>query len=223
MTFTEWSQETDYEEQIIIKGFEVVRSDTAQITKDVQQMLFESVLEHDISEARELFYSYLRELITDIMNEDYDMNKLGRTFGIGQPLHEYGSADRTPQPSYRGAKFANKYLYETDAIGEGDRPKLYYVVEGSTGSHLRSTYGADTAEDGRYVDAISVLDWEDMPDDVKVDKPTMVQKMVCTPIESIINTLDWSMEEIDAMVESATPAEYYRDADQTGLDAADFW
>lgn len=222
MSFDEWRQETDYESEVKIKGFEYVRSDVSQVTKNTQEILFELLLNNDVDVAEERFYKYLEELITDIMADEYDMSDLGRVFGIGQPVIEYGSPSRTPQPAYRGAKFANKCIYGTNAIDEGDRPLMYYVKEGCTGQSLRSTYKADTAEGGRYVDAISVLEWNDMPDDVTIDKPKMVRKTVLTPITQIIEVVGWDINEIEKMLERATPAEWYREDGQAGLDASKF-
>jgi DNA polymerase I len=203
-----------------IKGFEYVRSDVAQITTDVQYRTFEEILAFDSEAAEGRVKDFFVDLVTRVMKRDESVSRgaLGIRFGISQPLSEYGSPDQTPQPQYRGAKFANQEIYGGDAIGEGDKPMYFYVHEGKTGP-LRKTYDAATREDGRYVDAISVLDADDLPADVRVDREKMLTKTVVDPMEAIFRTLDWGTEWLPDAIEDAKPAEAYRDDGQMGFES----
>jgi DNA polymerase I len=219
-----------------ISGFEYVRSDVAPITKEVQYRTFEELLTRT-DEAESTIKDYVTDLVTRVMerDEDFDRSRLGIRFGISQQLSEYGSPDQTPQPQYRGAKFANAEIYGGDAIEEGDKPMYFYVHEGKTGS-LRKTYDATTREDGRYVDAISVLDGDDLPDGIEIDREKMLEKTVVDPMEGIFRTLGWvggsrseagngtdaSQDGIDWLtdaIEDAKPPESYRDDGQMGFES----
>jgi DNA polymerase elongation subunit (family B) len=221
---TRWDDDDFWldEPELIIKGFEYVRSDIAAVTADVQYETFQLLMEHGSDGAKERVMAYVRDVISDIMAGDYDMADVGIPFGISQSLDEYGSPERKPQPQYRGAKFANKELYEGEVITEGDKPKYYYIKEGATGESLRKTYDSYTAEDGAYVDCISVDEWSDMPDDVVVDREKMIDKTIISPMEDIFRTLGWGADWMERAVENAKSPEDYRDADQLGLDASSF-
>lgn len=200
-----------------IKGFEYVRSDVAPITKDVQYETFEILLD-DESDKEERIKEVGERKIEEVFSGDSD-EKIGVPCGIGQALSEYGSPDRRPQYKYRGAKFANKFIYGTDAIGEGDKPLEYRIKEGQTGGDLRKTFDAATAEDGDYVDCITVFDVEDLPDDCVIDRPSMAKKTILSPMEDIWNTLGYGTEWAERTIEQATPPSFRRDEDQEGLDA----
>lgn len=218
----EWD-DTDgwYDEpKVKIKGFEYVRSDIAEITKELQYETFQVMLdgEGDMEErAKEISREKIDELFSGDRNDE-----IGKPFGIGQSLRQYGSADRTPQPQYRGAKFSNEHVYGGEAITEGDKPKYWYIEEGQTGPELRATYNSTTREDGRYVDAISAHEWDDLPEGVRIDYPKMAEKTIIDPMEDIWNTMQWGVEWAKDYVEQSTPPEYYRDDEQAGLDASRF-
>lgn len=209
------------EPEVEITGFEYVRSDVAQITKDVQQQTFEHLLNKNLSDAEEAVKEYVTGIIHDAISGDMDDNRLGIPFGIGQDLGKYGSKDRTPQPCYRGAKYANSEIYGERAITTSSDAIYFYTQEGYTGEY-RKTYSATTKEDGRYVDAISVLDADDVPDGFRIDRRKMVEKTIIGPMEAIFNTLGWGIDWAERAVEEATPPEWYRDADQKGLSAAEY-
>lgn len=225
----EWNDDDLWldEPELTIKGFEYVRSDVAPITKDVQYRVFESMMRMDSDSAEADIKHVIEEVIRDVTTDKKEggtsfyehEDDIGIPFGIGQKLTEYGSTDRTPQPPYRGAKYANKFIYGGDAIAEGDKPRYWYTVEGATGEELRKTYKAHTREDGRYVDAISAHTWEDVPEGVEIDRPKMVEKTIIDPLEGIVRTMDWGVDWMREAKELYTPAEYYRSEGQEGLDA----
>jgi len=198
--------EGDTCDEIEITGFEAIRSDVAEVTVDVQEKLFDLLLTKPLGEAIDEYGQYLRDVLQQIENGEYPLDKLGQTAGIGQPLDEYGSVDRTPQPQYRGAKYSNEHVYAEDAIGEGDRPLWAYV---SRVRGLPRTYSADTAEDGQKVDAIAVLEADDLPDGVEIDTTKMCEKAIKDPVTDILSQMGYSYDSLIA------------DTDQT--DITDYW
>jgi len=193
-------------DEIVTKGFECVRSDVADVTTEAQEKLFELLLTKPLGEAIDEYGQYLRDLLEQIDGGEYPLAKLAQTAGIGQPLEEYGSADRTPQPQYRGARWANQHVYGDDVIGEGDRPLWLYVnrVKG-----LPRTYSADTAEDGQKVDAIAVLDTDDLPDGVEIDTSKMIDKTIRGPVEPILDNIGHEYDDLVSDTEQGDTTDYW--------------
>lgn len=181
------------EPKMNIKGFEAVRSDVSQITVEAQEYIFEQLMTcDDLEEARERCNEYVHEVYEGAQEGEIDLSRLGIPFGIGQDLSEYGSPSRAAQPAYRGARYANKHIYGTDAIGEGDKPMYFYVTD--TG-RLPDTYESETNEDGREVDAISVFDAADIPAGVEIDVDHMLERSMEKPLKPIYETLGWRWDE----------------------------
>lgn len=126
------------------------------------------------------------------------------------PPEEYGVDDdtgentRTPHPHIRGAKYATQHI-EGENITQGAKPYLYHV-ERMRGDYP-VTYTADTLEDGDIVDAIAVEDPDNIPEDVQVDWDVMTEKLLKSPIEEIILTMNWTWTDV------------VNDGRQSGLDA----
>jgi DNA polymerase elongation subunit (family B) len=211
-----WDEGTWLEEpELNVKGFEYVRSDVATVTKNVQYDVLTDILTKPLNEAQDNAYERVNGVYNSVYENEFPMDDLGVPFGISQTLDSYGSSERRPQPQYRGAKYANRYLYgDTDgtadstAISEGDKPLLFYVD--TVGDGYPSTYTAETAEDGTMVDAVSVLDADDMPGAIDVDGETMLSKTVEKPLKPIFGTLGWDFDEA------------LRDGEQATLDASNF-
>ena len=193
MSFQKWRGKGEQTDNIETKGFEAVRSDVAEVTVDAQEKLFGLLLTQPLGEAIDEYGMWLRGLLEEIESGEYPLDKLGQRSGIGQPLNQYGSKNRTPQPVYRGSRYANQYVYGDDVIGEGDRPLWLYV---SRVKGLPRTYNADTAEDGQAVDAIAVLEADDLPDGVEIDTSKMIEKTIKDPIAPILDNVGYEYDEL---------------------------
>jgi DNA polymerase elongation subunit (family B) len=217
--FQQWLDGGEFKQDLKIKGYDYVRSDVAQVTKTVQYDIFEALLTPDSSLDIE---QYLSDVVSDIVSGQYDDDKIGIPFGMSKHPTEYGSVDRTPQPQYRGAKFANEFVYEGDAMQSGDKPKYYYIVEGATGGEVPSHYQSDTKEDGDCVDAVSVMNASDLPEGCRIDYPKMARKTVLDPCQAILRTLGLDPSVVEDVIRRETPAEYRRSDGQTGLSASEW-
>ena len=114
--------EGDYVDEVEVKGFELVRSDSSEITTTAQKKVLEILLKSDSpkSEIKE----YLNGLTTDVANGEYPLEDVGIPSAMTKPLEEYGSKSRTPMPHIRGAKYANQNIKGED-IGAGSKPRLF--------------------------------------------------------------------------------------------------
>jgi len=216
----------DPTDNIGIKGFEYVRSDSATVTKESQLNVLMNILLSD--DPADRIHSYLTQLNDEIYGDEYDIAKLGRPKGINNPVDDYGwktteelendsnytctekdeeNGGRyvsTPGPSYRGAKYADDHFSWED-IGEGSKPIRFYVDK-VRGDEYPAAYEyesypkedrPDPLEVGRTVDAISVEEPDKLPDQFVLDKDKMVEKELKDKIQPILRTIG---EDWDGMV-----------------------
>lgn len=179
-----WNDKNGECDEISITGLEAERSDVAPITKQAQRA-FASQLRHSDSTARENLFPTLREYADAIADGQMDVQRVCKRGGIGQPLSEYGTTERTPAPLYRGAKYANEQL-DGVTIQQGDKPMVVYVAD--VGGSLPETYTAVTNEDGDEVDAIAVTDASRLPTSVRVDWDRHLQKTLIEPLKPLLET-----------------------------------
>jgi hypothetical protein len=187
------------------------------VTADVQYFTFDKLMNMQPERAEQVVKDHVTQVITEIMEGDYPLEDVAVPFGISQPLPQYGQSGRG-MPWYHGAKYANEFIYEGGAIEEGGDPLYLYIEEGKTGEGRPSTFRADDAAKGDYVNCIAVTDADDVPDDMRIDRPKMVQKAVIDPMEAIFRTLGWGTEWMYDAVEQAKEPSDYRDDDQMGLE-----
>jgi len=111
---------------------------------------------------------------------------------MGQPPDEYGTTSRTPQPTYRGAKYANRH-FDWENMDSGVKPYLFYIER--VGGDWSATYTAETAEDGNMVDAVAVENPSQLPDEFEIDYTTMIDKTLKNPLDPILHAMGWSFDE----------------------------
>jgi len=152
-------------DNLSITGLEYVRSDTAPIIQD-SQWKFAETLRMDQSEAREYLFPYLREQAEAVQSGNVELDYVCKRGGIGQDLSEYGTANRRASTFYRGCKYANQNI-DGVTIQQGDKSRLVHIkdVQGD----YPSVYDTHTAEDGDPVDAVTVPDPSQLPDEFVVD------------------------------------------------------
>mgnify|MGYP002761439503 CR=1 FL=1 len=205
---------------VSITGFEYVRSDSAQITRDAQlQVLTDILLDPGPKDRIE---TYLNDTVDAIEAGDVPLGDLARPKGISQQLDEYGWKDveeladeditekieqqggrwrQTPGPTYRGAKYADDWL-SWEQLGAASKP-LKIPIEKVRGDDYPAAYEyhsypedskrPDPPEVGRPVDAIAVENPSRLPDDFVVDRDSIIEKAVRDPLEDILETMgyDW--------------------------------
>jgi DNA polymerase I len=168
-----WKEGKDVHETDIV-GFEIRRSDTPQITKEVQQHVMEMILAgQGQSDIREYLIGIVKEYRTGV----YPLDKIGIPGGIGKSLDDYGNDDA----QVRGAKYANLHLHTE--FGKGSKPKRIYIK----GIH-GTTYPRTDVLCFEYGDQV--------PEDFIVDWETMLEKTIEQPISRLIEALGWNWDEL---------------------------
>jgi DNA polymerase I len=174
-----------------LKGFDAIRSDTSQITKEVQEEVLRIILEVD--EPKDEVYEYLEEKIDEIKSGEH-LEKLGIPESINEELSYYGDDNRRCVPKIRGAKYATQN-FEGVNIEKGGAPKTYRI--NSISQDYPQVYEAETPEDGDKVDAVSVENVSDLPvEDIEFDYDTMLDKTLKSSLEPILRTMGWSWNDV---------------------------
>jgi DNA polymerase elongation subunit (family B) len=142
--------EGEHVDEIEYKGFELVRSDSAEITASVQRGIIDRILTED--EPKDAVSEYLKAEWEAVLNGDVSLDELGVPSAINNDLMDYGwsvqelkekdapierdgevieAGDEvvkfyTPQPGIRGARYV-----KTNIDGEdpalGNKPLMFYV------------------------------------------------------------------------------------------------
>ncbi len=185
-----WNDEDGECDEIDITGLEAERSDTMPVVQEAQE-LFAATLPRDNSDGKAWLFPQLRELAEGVQDGTLDLSRMCKRGGIGQSLSEYGTATRRAGPLYRGAKYANENI-DGVTIQHGDKPAVIYVKR--TGDYP-STYDTDTAEDGDLVDAVSLPNPENLPDEFEVDYEKHWQKFRSS-MNPLLDTRGWPWSDI---------------------------
>lgn len=167
-----------------VVGFELKRSDTAQITNDLQTDVFAAVLEGNDDEIGDIIHDYSKR-VTEETNLDY----IGIPSGINQeidPEHAgedgYYSFSEHGFPSDahpRGCWNANKILGTN--YGSGDKPKRVY---------LKPSYFEEVEREIDVICFDEAFVLEPIRDDIRIDTHRMLKTVVARPVSRIARALD---------------------------------
>lgn len=171
-----WKEGQDID-KIDITGFEMKRSDSAQITREVQERVLEMILKGD---GREDVKKYLPEVLNFYREGRCPLEKAGIPSGINKSLADYAHLDSHG----RGAIYSNTYL-GTD-FKRGSKPKRLYIKR----TNMPEKYPETDVLCFEYPDQIPTgafeIDWE-----------TMLEKTIQAPLNRIFDALGWDWDEFD--------------------------
>ena len=188
-------------------GIDVVRSDRSTVTKEVVEDVLTYILRiDDPTEARQKTYERIKEIDETIRSGEKPPSYISRPKGMSKDPTKYGTSDRQPSSTYRGAKYANEH-FEWENMTEGSKPQLL-AIERVRGDWPR-TYSAETAEDGCVVDAISMEQPDKLPDGFYIDYDTQIEKTVKDPLMPILAAMGWEYEEAFSASEETDIEAYF--------------
>ena len=217
--YAQWIRwdEGDEVDNVEYKGFELVRSDSSQITEEVQKGVIDRILKEDNPKAA--VSEYLKKEWDMALDGETDLERLGVPSAINNPLMDYGWSDNsgkvkyyTPQPAIRGARYAKAYI-PGENPEQGSKPLMFYVKGIRPTGELPETYdydhmslnAPDDVEDAnrpemkeldRTVDAIAVEDVRSITNDIYIDYEKMAEKAVRRPVEPIVNVMGWDFDDL---------------------------
>jgi DNA polymerase I len=203
--------EGDYVDEVEFKGFELVRSDSASITTDVQKGVLSRILQDDSPKLA--VGEYMEEQWERVVEGDVSLNAVGRPSAIRSDLWTYGYSKQddgsynyyTPQPHIRGARYAKEHI-DGENISS-NKPLMFYCTGVNSLAKIPETYqypnklkAGDTNpemhEEGRRVDAVTLSDTRNMPSCIRVDWDKMAEKTLRDPIEPIVRVMGWSFDSL---------------------------
>lgn len=168
-----WKEGTFYTKpKISISGFENQRSDSMEVTAELQKKVIRMILtDASFKEVSE----YIRSVIDSIHTNNSDVKKFALPGSLNKPIEEYPNR-QIP----RASEFSNKHLgYE---FGEGDDPFVYFVDE--------------TPPECPNTDVVA-FEWDDeVSDGFKLDREAIIERGIKKPIDDIINEAGWNFDEI---------------------------
>ncbi len=168
-----WKEGKDVDEVDVV-GFELRRSDSPAITKEVQGRVMEMILK---GAGYDAIKAYLGDVIKTYRAGGYPLDMVGIPGGIGKALDAYENDDA----HIRGAKYANQHL--GTSFGRGSKPKRLYI------KNVTAKYPKTDVIAFEYPDQVPtefVVDWE-----------TMLDKTIRQPISRIIEALGWEWADVD--------------------------
>jgi DNA polymerase I len=161
-------------DRIDIVGFEMRRSDSPQITREVQYTVIDLILkETDFAPVK----AYLAGVISSYRRGEYSLDEIGIPGGIGKDLDAYATKDA----HIRGAIYSNTYL-GTD-FKRGSKPKRVYI------KNVTARYPKTDVICFEYADQV--------PPEFVVDYETMLERTIKQPISRIIEAVGWKWEDVD--------------------------
>jgi len=204
------------------KGFKLVRSDTANVTAEVQTGVLHRILEEE--EPKDAVEEYLKEKYDAVLSGEADLDDVGIPSSISSDPMDYGWSEDddtgeikyfTPQPHIRGARYATAYIDGED-INSGSKPLMFYVNGVRANTDLPETYDyeerfslnapkdkpdanrREMKELDREVDAIAVEDVRNIPDEIDINWEKMAEKTIEDAINNIAVTMGWDFDDLVA-------------------------
>jgi len=211
--YAQWVRwdEGELVDEIEVKGFELVRSDSAVITEDAQHEVLTRILQQE--EPKEHVKEFLKPTWESVIDGEISLDDIGKPSAINNELWSYGYSEQddgsynyyTPQPHIRGARYAKEFIEGEDI--ESGKPLMFYTQGVSIASGLPETYCYENklrardknprmVEKGREVDAIAVEDTRRFPEGVLVDWDKMAIKTIRDPIEPIVKVMGWDFDDL---------------------------
>ncbi len=161
-------------DELDIVGFELRRSDSSLITRQIQERIFSIIFDSgDIDEVRK----FIRETIRNFRKGEFSLNEIGIPGSFSKNLNQYD----TINAHVRGALYSNDYLKTN--FKSGDKPKRVYI------SHVLGKYPK--------TDVVCFDNENQVPKELVVDLERMMNLIIRNPLERILVSLHLTWEQVD--------------------------
>ncbi len=172
-----WKDGQDCEPKISISGFGSQRSDSAMLTKRLQEEVLEMIL-HGAS--TEQIGKAVHEAAVSITPVDPDWESIGIPGGIGKELSQYAWTNGSPQGAHPRAAFFSNEINDTD-YGGGSKPMRVYLKD--------VTPPIDGWDYGQ-IDVFAFEENGDMPEWAVLDANRMTETLITKPMDKILSAID---------------------------------
>lgn len=158
--------------EISISGFENRRSDSPEITGELQEEIIRKIL---TDKTFDEVSSYIQDIVDQIDEEHEDVKRFALPGAINKDLEDYPNR-QVP----RACIWSNEHLDKQ--FVEGDDPFVYLIQETPSGLPQSD---------------VLALEWkDDIPEGFELDKEAIIERAVRKPIASIIEEMDWKFNEL---------------------------
>jgi len=151
------------------KGFELRRSDSPMMSRNMQRRVFEMILIEDGTKSDVL--EYINTLVTEVMTGKIPIDELGIPKGIGKSINSYREGDSAPA-QIRGVRYALEHHNHKLST----KPKMLYI-------HPLSV--------DPPIDVICYDKESQIPKGAKVDMHRMLDRLIEDKIKNIFEGLGW--------------------------------
>ena len=158
-------------QDMLIMGFELVRSDCSIVAKETQKKFFDMMFLED--KDRKYLTKWLRDRIKTLREDGYSYSELGIPTPLNKPINEYA----TNLPIVRAVEYSNNELGLDIQVGE--KIKLIYVRGNSK------------------TDVIGFREEKELPKDIILDYEKHIDDSIKGKMIRIMDALAWSMDELD--------------------------
>lgn len=167
------------EEELKVKGFGSVRSDTPKIGKTIQEDVFKMVLKEQFNELK----TYLEIQELKIRNRQYSDSLIGFPQGINRPLEKY----KQITPLIKAVIYSNKYL--NTHFEQGTKP-LYIFIKNVP---LDKPQYIEINNKNYKLESIAYED--NIPDGFDIDFDRVIERILKMPLEDVLKAvgLDYSI------------------------------
>jgi len=156
---------------LYIRGFEYVKRDASQVTKNVQKTVFELIMKN----RKQEILSFVRKIINSMKKGEFTIGEIA----IPKTIHKRFSEYKTKVDYVRGAIYANTY-FGFD-IRPGDTVKMVYVKE---------------VPGYPSTDVICFIDEDALPVKPVIDWGKMIDRTVKRKVEKLLDLVGLSWERV---------------------------
>lgn len=166
---------------VTFAGFEVRRSDSSQLTKEVETKIITMILEGNTEEEiKKNVKNYLADVIRKFRKMEYSLDMIGIPGGIQKSLESYANGEIRA----RAARYSNEHL--GTQFGRGSKPKRVYIKQ------VKGKY--------QQTDVISFEYGEDVPKEFVVDVDRMMEVTLKKPLERILGVINLTWMDVDPSI-----------------------
>ena len=183
-----WKEGKDIPGEIDTVGFESQRSDSPELTEEVQPEVINRILSGEEFDA---VSTYIQDIIRDIKSGDIELYQVGLPATINKPLNEYGNTQTA-----RACRYSNEHL--DGNWTQGDDPWIYFI---------RETPPMTPATD------VLALEWdEELPDGYELEYNEIYRRALKAPLEPILGEMDWRFTELKEGAKTKSAADWSYEA-----------
>lgn len=186
---------------IDLVGFESQRSDSPELTSDVQPEVIKRILD---GEGFDGVSEYLQEVIGGIEDGEIERHRIALPKSLNQPLEEYGNTQTA-----RACRFSNEHL-DTD-FAMSDDPWLSFVRQ--------TPHGVPKSD-------VIALSWdEEIPQGYELDVEKTLERVIERPLKPILDEVNWRFTELKngGQAQSVAETGEWENNGQAARSTADKW